>query len=205
MPEESVGSIAPKLDEQIKAAAKKILHTGGTQLLTLPWEGEEAQVFLEVFAPPPQLAIVGATHTAISLGRVAAGVGFQVSVIDARSALATEERFPHVHRLIRAWPEEAFAEIRLTSHSYVVVLTHDPKFDIPALACALRSEATYIGAQGSRITQEARRKELLAQGFAETDLERIRAPIGLDIGSRTPEELAVSILAEMLAVRYGKA
>ena len=203
--EESVGSIAPELDKQLEAAATEMLHTGGAQVVALPWQGEEAQVFLEVFAPPPQLAIVGATHTAISLGRLAAEVGFQVSVIDARSALATEERFPHVHRLTRAWPEEAFAANPLASHSYVVVLTHDPKFDIPALACALRSDATYIGAQGSRITQAARRKELLARGFTEADLERIRAPIGLDIGSRTPPELAVSILAELLAVRYGKA
>ena len=93
----------------------------------------------------------------------------------------------------------------LGSNSYVVVLTHDPKFDIPALGCALRSEAKYIGAQGSRVTQAARRKKLLEDGFSERALERVRAPIGLDIGSRTPAELAVSILAELLAVRYGKA
>ena len=204
-PEESVGSIAPELDEQLNATATQMLLTGGTQLLTLPWQGEEARVFLEVFAPAPQLAIVGATHTAISLSSLAAEVGFQVTVIDARSALATEERFPRLHRLIRSWPEEAFAETGLTGNSYVVVLTHDPKFDIPALACALRSDATYIGAQGSRVTQAARRQELLAQGFTEEALARIRAPIGLDIGSRTPPELAVSILAELLAVRYGKA
>ena len=200
-----MGSIAPELDQQLGTAAGEMLHTGGARLLALPWQGEEARVFLEVFAPAPQLAIVGATHTAIPLGRLAAEVGFQVTVIDARSALATGERFPQVNRLIRAWPEEAFAETGLTGNSYVVVLTHDPKFDIPALACALRSDARYIGAQGSRVTQAARRKELLAQGFTEADLARVRAPIGLDIGSRTPAELALSILAELVAVRYGKA
>ena len=204
-PDESVGSIAPELDELLAMAAGEMLPTGGTRLLTLPWQGDEARVFLEVFAPSPRLAIVGATHTAISLSRLGSEVGFQVTVVDARSALATEERFPHVHRLIRAWPEEAFAETGLTGNSYVVVLTHDPKFDIPALACALRSDARYIGAQGSRVTQAARRKELLLQGFSEADLARIRAPIGLDLGSRTPAELAVSILAELVAVRYGKA
>ena len=204
-PDESVGAIAPELDGQLAEAGKAMLQTGGTQLLTLAWRGEEAQVFLEAFAQPPSLVIVGATHTAISLSRLASEVGFQVTVIDARSALATEERFPSVHRLVRAWPDEALTEAPLSINSYVVVLTHDPKFDIPALVCALRSDARYIGAQGSRITQAARRKQLVAEGFNDTDMKRIRAPIGLDIGSRTPAELAVSILAELLAVRYGKA
>ena len=204
-PGNSVGTIAPELDSQVAREAEPLLETGGTKLVTLPWHGEEAQVFLEAFVPQPSLVIVGATHTAISLSRFASEVGYQVTVIDARSALATEERFPDVHRLVRSWPEEALAESPLTANSSLVVLTHDPKFDIPALACALRSPARYIGAQGSRVTQAARRKQLLAGGFTEADLERIRAPIGMDIGSRTPAELAVSILAELLAVRYGKA
>ena len=198
------GTIAPDLDGQLAKAGSALLATGGTRLVTQPWQGEEAQVFLEAFAPQPSLVIVGATHTAISLSRLAAEVGFQVTVIDARSALATDERFPSVQRLIQSWPEEALAEARLSSNSYVVVLTHDPKFDIPALGCALHSDARYIGAQGSRVTQEARRKKLLEQGFSEVDLARIRAPIGLDLGARTPAELAVSILAELVAVRYGK-
>ena len=204
-PMESVGSIASDLDSLLSHEGQTLLETGGARVATLPWQGEEAQVFLEAFAPQPSLVIIGATHAAISLSRLAGELGFQVAVIDARSALATEERFPSVHRLIRSWPEEALAAAPLTSNSYVVVLTHDPKFDIPALGCALRSDAKYIGAQGSRVTQAARRKKLLEDGFSEKDLERIRAPIGLDIGSRTPAELAVSILAELLAVRYGKA
>ena len=204
-PSESIGTIAPELDEQLHMAGSLLLNTGGARQVTLPWQDGEAQVFLEAFAPLPSMVIFGATHTAISLSRLAEEVGFQVTVIDARSALATEERFPSVQRLIRSWPEEALAKAPLSSNSYVVVLTHDPKFDIPALGCALRSNARYIGAQGSRVTQEARRKKLLEDGFAEADLERIRAPIGLDLGSRTPAELALSILAELVAVRYGKA
>ena len=202
---ECIGAISPELDVQLAEAGHTLLETGGARIATLPWQGQEAQVFLEAFTPQPSLVVIGATHTAISLSRLAEEVGFQVTVIDARSALATRERFPSVHRLIRSWPEEALAEAPLNGNSYVVVLTHDPKFDIPALGCALRSDAKYIGAQGSRVTQAARRKKLLGDGFTESDLGRIRAPIGLDIGSRTPAELAVSILAELLAVRYGKA
>jgi xanthine dehydrogenase accessory factor len=207
---ESVGTIAPGLDGLLADAGDLLLQTGGAKLVTLPWEGPEslenieAQVFLEAFTPPPSMVIVGATHTAISLSRLAEEVGFQVTVVDARSVLATEERFPSVHQLIRSWPDEALAQVSLGSHSYVVVLTHDPKFDIPALSCALRSDARYIGVQGSRVTHEARKVKLREEGFTEADLERIRAPVGLDIGSRTPAELAVAILAEMLAVRYGR-
>ncbi|HZA25164.1 MAG TPA: XdhC family protein, partial [Dehalococcoidia bacterium] len=154
--------------------------------------------------PPPDLIIIGATHIAISLARIAREVGFRVTVIDARSVLATEDRFPDVYRLIRGWPDETMPGLFLGSQSSVVVLTHDPKFDIPALACALRSPAGYIGALGSRVTHQQRKARLLEQGFSEADLGRIRSPIGLDIGARTPGELAVSVLAEVVAVRYGR-
>ena len=204
-PGEPVGAIAPGLDELLAEAGARLLETGGAQVVTLPWESTEAKVFLEAFPPPLSMVIVGATHTAISLSRLAKEVGFQVTVVDARSVLATEERFPDVDRLIRSWPEEALAQAPLGEHSYVVVLTHDPKFDLPALSCALRSPARYIGALGSRVTQEARRRKLVEEGFTEAELSRIRAPIGLDLGSRTPPELAVAILAEVLAVRYGRA
>ena len=149
--------------------------------------------------------IIGATHTAITLCRLATEVGFQVTVIDARSALATPERFPDARRIIHAWPEDALAQVSLDSYASLVVLTHDPKFDVPALASALKSQARYIGAQGSRVTHEGRKQQLREQGFSDTDLARIRSPIGLDIGSRTPAEMAVSILAEVLAVQYNKA
>ncbi len=201
----AVGSIDPALDTEIIEAGYELLRTGGTKVISLPWKGQQAQVFVEAIRPSPHLFIVGATHVAISLCRLATEVGFQVTVIDARSALATPERFPDAEQLINAWPEEALAQAPLDQYSSLVVLTHDPKFDVPTLANALRSEAPYIGAQGSRVTHERRKRELRQQGYRDADLARIRAPIGLDIGSRTPSELAVAILAEVLAVQYDRA
>ena len=201
----SVGSIERSLDSDIAEESDQLMQTAGTKVVTLPWRGEQAQVFLETFRPSPSLLIVGATHAAISLCRLATEVGFQVTVIDARSALATPERFPNAERIIHAWPEEALAQVSLDNYSSLVVLTHDPKFDVPALAHALHSAARYIGAQGSRVTHEGRTKQLRQQGFGDADLARIRSPIGLDIGSRTPAELAVAILAEVLAVLYNRA
>ena len=134
----------------------QLLRTGGTKVVTLPWRGEQAQVFVEAIRPSPTLLIVGATHAAVSLCRLAVEVGFQVTVIDARSALATPERFPDAERLIHAWPEEALVQAPpLDRYTSLVVLTHDPKFDVPTLASALQSEARYIGAQGSRVTHES--------------------------------------------------
>ena len=201
----AIGSIDPSLDEDITDEGDRLLRTGGTRVVTLPWQGEQAQVFIEAIRPSPSLFIVGATHVAISLCRLATEVGFKVIVIDARSALATTERFAEAEQLIHAWPEEALEQARLDRYSSLVVLTHDPKFDVPTLASALRSEVPYIGAQGSRVTHERRKQDLKQQGFSDADLARIRAPIGLDIGSRTPAELAVAILAEMLAVQYDRA
>ncbi len=200
-----VGSIDPSLDAEIAEAGYELLRTGGTKVITLPWQGQQAQVFIEAIRPSPHLLIVGATHVAISLCHLATEVGFQVTVIDPRSALATPERFPDAERLIHAWPEEALEQVPLDQYSSMVVLTHDPKLDVPTLANALRSEAPYIGVQGSRVTHERRKRELRQQGYRDADLARIRAPIGLDIGSRTPSELAVAILAEVLAVQYDRA
>ncbi|MFQ6026861.1 MAG: XdhC family protein [Dehalococcoidia bacterium] len=196
------GSIAPELDGILLNEGGQLAGGGGTKIISLPWEGGEAQVYLEAFPPEPNLVIIGATHTAISLSRMAKEVGLRVTLMDARSALATEERFPDVDQIIRAWPEEGLSGMSLGDHSSVVVLTHDPKFDVPALAGALRSKTRYIGALGSRVTHEQRKSQLRKQGFTDTDFSRIRSPIGLNIGSRTPQELAVAILAEMLAVKY---
>ena len=201
----SVGTIAASIDDLVYDRSERLLQTGGTEVITLPWQGQQAEVYLEAFRPSPCLLIVGATHTAISLCRLATEVGFQVTVIDVRSALATPERFPDAKQIVHAWPEEALEKVPLNSYSSLVVLTHDPKFDIPALASGLRSDARYIGAQGSRVTHEGRKRQLRQDGFTEDDLARIRAPIGLDIGSRTPAELALSILAEVLAVQYNRA
>lgn len=202
--ERRVGSIDSAVDAAAADAARRLLPEGGSEVVRLPWRGGEALVFVESFARPFRLYIIGATHTAIPLCRMAAELGYRVTVIDARAVFATEERFPEAYALVRAWPDEALGEVVLDRNAHVVTLTHDPKFDLPALARALRSEAGYIGALGSRATHARRAAALREQGFREAELSRIRTPVGLDIGGRTPEEVALSILAEMVAARRGR-
>jgi len=197
------GSIDTDLDDYIALALQRLIVEGGTRILSVPWRADTASVFLEAFPAPQQLLIVGGTHTAIPLSRMAKVLGFRVIVIDARRTYLTAQRFPDADELLEARPDEALAAACSDSTS-VVILTHDPKFDLPALASALRSGARYIGILGSKRTHERRRVELRKQGFTETDLARIRAPIGLDLGARTPEEIALAILAEVLAVRHGR-
>ena len=199
----SVGTISPALDDAIVGAARALLAGGGTSEITLPYEDAEATIFLEAFAPHAQLIIVGATEAGMHLARMATSLGFRVTVIDPRGVYATPERFPDA-TVVRQWPDEALAEFPLDPWSYVVTLTHDAKFDVPTLARALRSPARYVGAMGSRRTHEGRKDALRAEGVADTELARIHAPIGLAIGSRTPAEIALSILAEIVAVRAGK-
>jgi xanthine dehydrogenase accessory factor len=203
----AAGSIAADLDHQITAAAQRLILEGGTRRLDLPWRAGTATVFLEAFPTLQRLLVVGATHTAIPLCRLAKVLGFHVTVIDARTAYATRERFPDADELIQAWPDEALATAGTESFAAstsVVILTHDPKFDLPALTSALRAGVRYIGILGSRKTHERRRVELRERGLTDADLARIRAPIGLDLGGRSPEEVALAILAEILAVRYGR-
>lgn len=156
------------------------------------------QVFLRPYNPPVRLVVVGAAHIASPLASMAATAGIAVQIVDPRSAFATEERFPAVE-LIRAWPMEALSEMNLDARTAVVTLTHDEKLDDPALITALGSKAFYIGALGSTRTHAKRLERLRDQGFAEEDLARIHAPIGLDIGAQTPAEIAVAILAELLS------
>jgi len=159
-----------------------------------------ATVFIESFVPAPTLFIVGAVHIAIALVSLAKVLGFRTVVIDARTSFATRERFPHADELIAAWPDEALVG-RLTNNSYVTVLTHDPKLDDPALSAALASPARYIGALGSNATHVRRLQRLQAAGLSAEQVSRIHGPIGLAIGARTPEEIALSILAEMIKVK----
>jgi xanthine dehydrogenase accessory factor len=160
--------------------------------------------FLEPFPRPPELLIVGGSHVAIPLSRLAHALGFRVTIIDARSKFADRTRFPDADRVIAAWPDEALAAITLDASSYVVVLTHDPKFDDPTIMAALQRSPRYIGAIGSRRTHRARVERLLAAGVEPSALERIHAPIGLDLGGQTAEETALAILAQMVAVRHGR-
>ena len=165
-------------------------------------DGREGSVFLEALAMPPLMVIVGATHVGQALAPLAKSVGYRVVVADPRSALADRERFPLADEILLMWPDEALARLRLGASTAVVILAHDAKFDHPALVAALRSDAGYIGAIGSRTTNEQRFTWLREQGFGVRDIARVYAPIGLDIGAGTAEEIALSILAEVVAVRY---
>ena len=160
-------------------------------------------VFLEVFPRRPRLVIFGGVQIAVALVPLARALGYHTIVADGREAFLDRERFPDADELILAWPDEAFEQIRLDSACYVCVLSHDPKFDEPALQIALRSPAAYVGAIGSRKTQSARRERLREAGLTDAQLEQLHGPIGLDLGGRQPAETALAILAEMTAVRYG--
>jgi xanthine dehydrogenase accessory factor len=164
----------------------------------------EGALFVQVFAPPATLTVVGAVHLAQPLVRLAQVVGFRVRVVDARRVFATRERFPTADALIGSWPKEALGPIHLRPQDALVILTHDPKFDIPALEVALKSPVGYIGLLGSRTTQARRRKALVERGFTEQQLSRIHGPVGLDLGGQKPEEIALAILAEIVAARHGK-
>jgi xanthine dehydrogenase accessory factor len=171
-----------------------------TQLLDR--DGE--RVFAEVLGPPPRLLIFGAVDLAEELARAAKGLGWRTVVADARARFATSERIPSADELLVAWPEEVLQQLEPDDRTAVVVLTHEDRWDVPALAGALASDAFYVGALGSRRTQERRREQLLETGVTEEQLERLNGPAGLDLGAGTPAETAVSILAEILAVRAGR-
>jgi xanthine dehydrogenase accessory factor len=164
----------------------------------------ETKIFADVVAPPSRLFVYGAVDTAEALARAAKLLGWTTVVADARAAFATRERVPSADELLVAWPEEAFAQVKPDLGTAVIVLTHDDKFDLPALQAALATEAFYIGALGSRKNQERRRERLLEAGVAEDDLDRISGPCGLDIGAESPAETAMSMLAEVLAARVGR-
>ncbi len=161
-------------------------------------------VFVDVFAPKPRLVIVGGVHVAIPLTRFAQSLGFRVTIVDGRSRFATRERFPTADEIIVAYPQDAFARMRIDASTYVAILTHDPKFDLPALQALAMRQPRYVGAMGARETRARHFAELRAAGVSEEFLARVYAPIGLDVGARTPEEVALAILAEMVAVRYGR-
>jgi xanthine dehydrogenase accessory factor len=144
------------------------------------------------------LIVVGGGHISIALTSLAKTLGYQTIVIDPRKAWGTEERFPHVDQLIQAWPQEAFRQVKLTRSTAVAMLTHDPKLDDPALKIVLNSPAFYVGALGSKTTQAKRHQRLLEAGLTELQLSRLHAPIGLDIGAETPEEIALAIMAEIV-------
>jgi xanthine dehydrogenase accessory factor len=190
-----------ELDRAGLAAAEELMWAERSELR----EVGEVSLFVDVTAPAPRLVVFGAVDYAAALCRLARAAGWRAFVCDPRSQFATRERFPDAEEVIAAWPDEAFARIGgIDRATYVAVLTHDPKLDDAALELTLRSEAPYVGAMGSRRAQAQRRERLLAAGLDEEELDRIAAPIGLDLGALTPEETALSIMAEVVAVRHGR-
>ena len=192
----SLGS--PALDAPAAALAHDALAKGASRRAALA-EGLEA--FVEVVLPPPTLIAVGGVHITIALVALAKTLGYTTIVIDPRQYFGSQERFPHVDKLVQAWPDEALADIPLTRGTAVAMLTHDPKLDDPALKRVLPSPAFYVGALGSRTTQAKRRQRLLAEGLRPADLDRLKGPIGLDLNASTPEEIALSIMAQIVAER----
>ena len=195
--EGSLGSAAS--DAALVEAASAALLTGTSRTLEI----EGRQVFVEAYPARPRLVVVGAVEVARTLVRLAKDLGYETVVIDGRAAFATEARFPDVDRLVVGWPDEVADEIGLGPADAVAVLTHDVKFDEPAIVEALRRGCRYVGAVGSRKTQADRRARLLEAGVAPDDLARLRGPIGLDLGGRLPAETALAILAEVVAERRG--
>ncbi len=194
------GSLGPAT-EAAAAVARGALAAGESERLVLESEQGPLTLFVDTIAPPTALLAVGGGHVTVALTRLAGVMGYETIVVDPRRAFASAERFPHVDRLIGAWPKQAFSELKITPSTAIVVLSHDPKIDDPALRLALESDAFYIGALGSRRTHAQRRERLLQAGVPEDELDRIFAPIGLDLGAQTPEEIALAVMAEIVAVR----
>jgi xanthine dehydrogenase accessory factor len=192
------GTIRDEVNEQVKDLARETLAGGESRRAML---NEDVEVFVEMISPPPTLVAVGGVHITVALMALAKTLGYRTVVVDPRSAFGNETRFPHVDQLIQAWPQEAFQQIPINRSTAVAMLTHDPKLDDPALKVALPSPAFYVGALGSRTTQAKRRQRLLEDGLTEEQLDRLHGPIGLDIGAGTPEEIAISIMAEIVAAR----
>jgi xanthine dehydrogenase accessory factor len=196
------------LDRNEAATLRTDLLTGDVELTKGAPAGSElarrdGDDFIEPVRRPAHLVIVGAIHIAIPLHRLAKLMGYRVTVVDARSKFATKERFPEADELIVAWPDEAMAQLTMDNSTYVVILTHDPKFDLPALRSVLGKDVGYIGAIGSRKTNQKRFDALRAEGFTDDQLSRVHGPIGLDLGGRGAEETALGILAEITATRFG--
>ncbi len=190
---------SPDLDAALVSASTEALRRGLSRTVELGGRS----LFIEVFPVRPRLVMVGGVEVARSLARLARELGFETVVVDGRASFATPERFPDVDRLIVGWPDEVADEIGLGPNDAVAVLSHDVKFDEPAIVEALRRGCRYVGAVGSRKTQADRRARLLEAGVGATDLARLRGPVGLDLGGRAPAETALAILAEIVAERYG--
>ncbi len=201
----SQGQLVPEaLDQQVRADVQSMLNTGEATSRSYEVDGATVDVYLESHLPPRRMVIVGAVHTAIHLVAFAREFGCHTTVVDAREMFATRERFPHADELLIGWPDEIMPDLNLGPQTDIVMLAHDPKFEDPAMEVALKSRAGYIGAMGSKNTSAARDERLKARGFSDEQIARIHGPVGLNLGGKTPPEIAISIMAEIVAVRRGK-
>jgi xanthine dehydrogenase accessory factor len=194
------GNLAGTLAGPARAAAMAALVQAQSGRVRL----DEHDLFVEVIRPAPRLIAVGGVHIAVVLTSLARAAGYRTIVVDPRPAFADGARFPAADEVVAGWPEEALGRLGLTAETAVAILTHDPKLDDPALRAALPSPAFYVGALGSKQTQAKRRKRLLESGLTEAQVNRLHAPIGLDLGGRSPEEIAVAVMAQVVAVRNGR-
>ncbi len=207
-PDRSAGSLGTdELDSAVDDEAREILSQGATGERTFGRRGERHQaditVFVHALTSAPRMLVFGAIDFAGALTRLGKFLGYRVTICDARATFATSKRFPYADDVVVDWPHRYLEGQDLDQRTAICVLTHDPKFDIPLLTVALRSPAGYIGALGSRRTHDDRMKLLREQGLSDPELARLRSPIGLDIGGHTPQETAVSIVAELIQLRRG--
>lgn len=207
-PDRVSGSLGTEgLDVAVTADARGELAQGATGQRHYGPHGErrvdDVTVFLQSFAPPPRMLVFGAIDFAAAVARIGAFMGYRVTVCDARPAFATAKRFPEGAEVVVDWPHRYLQGTEVDARTVICVLTHDPKFDVPLVEVALRTPAEYIGVMGSRRTHDDRLKRLRENGLDDADLARLRSPVGLDLGARTPEEVAVSIAAEIVALRWG--
>jgi len=198
---------SPSLDREADLLATEAFRSFSSSrriISALEPDVAATDLFCEVHPPAFKLVLVGAVHVAIHLARFAKELGFRTTVIDPRTAFATAERFSHVDELVTRWPQEDLEDRKLDEGTYVATLAHDPKIDLPALEAALRSTARYIGALGSKKTHAKRVDTLRERGFSKDDIARIHAPIGLDLGGRRAEEIALAVMAQIVSVSHGK-
>ena len=193
------GSTAGAIDAAALEAARAALADGRSRRVAIG----DGEIFVDVLLPSPRLVVVGGVHIAVALVALAKTLGYRAILVDPREGFANKKRFPHADEIVSAWPDEALARIGLNAGTAVAVLTHDPKLDDPAIVAALASPAFYVGALGSTRTQERRRARLIAAGVGEAALARLHAPIGLDLGGRSPEEIALAVMAQIVATRNG--
>lgn len=193
------GGLPDSIAGDVLADAKALMEREQNRTLSYG----DSEVFIETVAPSPHLVVFGAVHTAQPLSSIAHQLGFHVTVSDAREAFTTEDRFPDADRVLVGWPDALRDQIDLDRRTYVVLLSHDARFEDPVLPWVLESPVKYIGAMGSRKTSAKRIEKLKGMGYSEEQIGRIHGPVGLDIGAEQPGETAISILAEMIQVRYG--